>query len=121
VNTKRRNFFTAIVIWILVLLSLALTAATLFTNISSTTLKAGLVIGALVGALGGTILVLLNRRSKRLAFAQMTPEQRLIADEEEIGLATKLNLAVTVPAGASTRERKRAAKAALEQAATASG
>src|ERR1700676_1239583 len=53
VNTRRRNFFTAIVIWVLVLLSLALTAATLFSNISTTTLKVGFAVGAAIGLVGG--------------------------------------------------------------------
>jgi Mn2+/Fe2+ NRAMP family transporter len=50
VNTPRRNVFTAIVIWVLVLLSMALTAATLFPAISSTTLEAGLGAGVALGA-----------------------------------------------------------------------
>ena len=56
-----RNFFTAAVIWILVLLSLALTAATLFSNISSSTLKLGFLSGAIMGIVGGASLALLNR------------------------------------------------------------
>lgn len=56
VNTRRRSFFTAIVIWVLVLLSLALTAATLFKNIPATTLQVGLIAGVGVGAIGGARL-----------------------------------------------------------------
>jgi hypothetical protein len=116
VNSKRRNFFTAIVIWVLVLLSLALTAATLFKNISSTTLQVGFVVGALIGALVGGVMVLLNRRSQRLARAHLSPEGRALLDEEEFRLAAELGLNVTVAEGASARERRRAAKAALERA-----
>jgi hypothetical protein len=116
VNSRKRNFFTAVVIWILVLLSLALTATTLFKNISSTTLKAGFVIGALVGAVGGTIMMLVNRRSQRLALARLPLEDRAVADDEALALATDLGLAVTVPEGASARGRRRAAKKALEDA-----
>jgi Mn2+/Fe2+ NRAMP family transporter len=57
VNTTTRNVLTAIVVWVLVLLSLALTAATLFGNISGHTLIAGFSAGlavavASLGALG---------------------------------------------------------------------
>jgi Mn2+/Fe2+ NRAMP family transporter len=50
VNTAVRNIFTAAVVWALVLLSLALTAATLFGNISSSALTAGFAVGFGVGA-----------------------------------------------------------------------
>jgi hypothetical protein len=116
VNSRKRNFFTAIVVWILVLLSLALTAATLFKNISGATLQAGFIIGAGVGVLGGAVIVLLNRRTKRLAWARMTIAERAVADEETQALAAELGLHVTMPEGASTRERRAAAKAALEHA-----
>jgi NRAMP (natural resistance-associated macrophage protein)-like metal ion transporter len=116
VNTRRRNFFTAIVIWVLVLLSLALTAATLFSNISSTTLKGGFVLGAAIGLIGGLTVALLNRRSRRLAYARLTPERRAQADAEEVRLAMDLGLAIAVSPDASTHERRRAAKAALEEA-----
>ena len=64
VNTTKRNIFTGVVIWILVLLSIALTAATLFSNISSATLKLGFLGGAGVGIVGGTAVTLLNRRQR---------------------------------------------------------
>jgi hypothetical protein len=116
VNSRKRNFFTAVVVWVLVLLSLALTAATLFKNISGTTLQVGFIVGAAVGAIGGVIILLLNRRTKRLAQARMTPAERAVADEEEAALAAELGLQFTVAEGASSRERRRAAKAALEDA-----
>jgi Mn2+/Fe2+ NRAMP family transporter len=116
VNTRRRNFFTAIVIWVLVLLSLALTAATLFSNISTNTLKVGFAVGAAIGVIGGATMMLLNRRSRRREYAGLTPEQRAYAEEEELRLATELGLAVKMAPDASASQRRRAAKAALEQA-----
>jgi Mn2+/Fe2+ NRAMP family transporter len=116
VNSRKRNFFTAIVVWILVLLSLALTAATLFKNISGATLQAGFMIGAGIGVLGGALSVPLNRRTKQLALTRMTVAERAVADEETQALVAELGLQVTVPDGASTRERRRAAKASLEHA-----
>jgi hypothetical protein len=116
VNSRKRNFFTAVVIWVLVLLSLALTAATLFKDISSNTLQVGFVVGAAVGAIVGAMMVLFNRRARRLSLARLTPDESAQAEEEELSLATELGLAVAVPEGASRRERRRAAKAALEDA-----
>jgi NRAMP (natural resistance-associated macrophage protein)-like metal ion transporter len=118
VNSRKRNFFTAVVVWVLVLLSLALTAATLFSNISASTLQIGFMAGAGVGAIGGAILVLLNQRSHRLAVARMTREQRAVAAQEQAALAAALGLDVAVPEGASPRERRRAAKVALDHART---
>jgi hypothetical protein len=115
VNSRRRNFFTAIVIWVLILLSLALTAATLFKNISVATLQLGFLIGAAVGAIGGAILWALNRRSQRLAQAGLAPDQSPPEDEES-RLAAELGLTVAVDSGASLRQRRRQAKATLEDA-----
>jgi hypothetical protein len=61
-------------------------------------------------------MVLLSRRSQRLARAHLSPEGRALLDEEEFRLAAELGLNVTVAEGASARERRRAAKAALERA-----
>jgi Mn2+/Fe2+ NRAMP family transporter len=116
VNSRRRNFFTAIVIWVLVLLSLALTAATLFSNISSTALKAGFAAGAAIGLIGGATMILVVRRSRRLELAGLPFEQRVGREQEELRLAADLGLAVVAPAGASARERRGAAKAAIERA-----
>jgi Mn2+/Fe2+ NRAMP family transporter len=116
VNSRRRNFFTAIVIWVLVLLSLALTAATLFSNISSTALKAGFAAGAAIGLIGGATMMLVVRRSRRLELAGLPFEQRVGREQEELRLAADLGLAVVAPAGASARERRGAAKAAIERA-----
>jgi NRAMP (natural resistance-associated macrophage protein)-like metal ion transporter len=116
VNTRRRNFFTAIVIWILVLLSLALTAATLFSNISSTALKVGFAVGAAIGLIGGASMMLLSRRSRRLEYAGLSPEQRVEHEQEELRLAADLGLSVVAPPDASARERRAAAKAVIERA-----
>ena len=66
VNSTPRNLFAAAVVWVLVLLSLALTAATLFSNISSRTLVLGFAIGFGVGltALAGALVQQLLRRRR---------------------------------------------------------
>jgi NRAMP (natural resistance-associated macrophage protein)-like metal ion transporter len=114
VNSRRRNFFTAIVIWGLILLSLALTAATLFKNISGATLQVGFLIGAAVGAIGGAILWALNRRSRR-AHARHAADAGPPEDEES-RLAAELGLTMAVDPDATPRQRRRQAKAALEDA-----
>jgi hypothetical protein len=115
VNSRRRNFFTAIVIWVLILLSLALTAATLFKNISGATLQLGFLIGAAVGAIGGAILLGLNRRSQHLVSTGLAPEERPPEDEES-RLAAELGLTVAFDPGATLRQRRRQAKAGPEDA-----
>jgi Mn2+/Fe2+ NRAMP family transporter len=118
VNTRRRNFFTAIVIWVLVLLSLALTAATLFKNISATTLQVGFIAGVGVGAIGGAVMWALGRRSGRRAQVSHATNGAGAArpSDEAERLAADLGLAVSIAPAAPRRERRRQAKATLAQA-----
>jgi Mn2+/Fe2+ NRAMP family transporter len=82
-NTVRQNILAWTIVWSLVLLSLALTAATLFPNMSTATLEIGLAVGAATGILGGAVTIVLMRRSARLrdtaaiaaAFGDLDPRQ----------------------------------------------
>lgn len=55
VNTTSRNILAGAIVWVLVLLSLALTAATMFPNLSGSQLTLGLEVGAGLGVIIGII------------------------------------------------------------------
>lgn len=61
-NTLRQNIIAWTTVWCLVLLSLALTAATFFPRLSTTTLEAGLAGGAAIGVIGGAAVTITGRR-----------------------------------------------------------
>ncbi|WP_163506599.1 NRAMP family divalent metal transporter [Fodinicola acaciae] len=63
VNSVRQNVVSGAIVWTLVLLSLSLTAATLFPGLSTNTLEIGFAVGAGVGVLGGAALLLSNRQA----------------------------------------------------------
>ena len=63
VNSTKLNIFTAAVVWVLVLLSVVLTASVLFPDISSGAIVAVLGGGTLLGLVGGTYLLVRSRRS----------------------------------------------------------
>jgi hypothetical protein len=65
VNGRKTNVFTSIVIWILVLLSVILTASVLFPSISSGVILAVLGGGAALGVLIGGYLLARSRRQAR--------------------------------------------------------
>lgn len=65
VNTLRQNIFAWTTVWCLVLLSLALTAATFFPKLSTATIEIGLIAGAAAGVVGGAVVVLAGRRYDR--------------------------------------------------------
>ncbi|HUO38521.1 MAG TPA: NRAMP family divalent metal transporter [Mycobacterium sp.] len=62
VNTARQNILAWTIVWSLLLLSLALTAATFFPDMSTGTLETGLGAGAAVGLFGGAVVILAGRR-----------------------------------------------------------
>ncbi len=64
VNSIARNVVSGVIVWILVLLSLALTAATVFPNLTGVQLVDGLGLGAVIGALGGVGLVVRGRAKR---------------------------------------------------------
>ncbi|MDN2502831.1 divalent metal cation transporter, partial [Nocardia nova] len=63
VNTLRQNICAAIIVWALVLLSAALTAATFFPGLSTRTLEFGLGAGVLAGLAGGAVALLAHART----------------------------------------------------------
>ncbi|WP_067898428.1 NRAMP family divalent metal transporter [Nocardia vaccinii] len=65
VNTTRQNIVAGIIVWALVLLSLALTAATFFPHLSTASLELGFGIGAAIGLLGGVALAVTRHRGER--------------------------------------------------------
>ncbi|MEV7601166.1 NRAMP family divalent metal transporter [Kitasatospora sp. NPDC089797] len=58
VNTRRQNITAGVIVWTLVLLSLALTAATLFPDLTTAQLTWGFAAGAFLGLVGGTLIAL---------------------------------------------------------------
>ncbi len=67
VNSRRLNLFTGAVVWVLVMLSLILTAATLFPGISGETILTVLASGTTIGILGFAALTLWRGGSGRSA------------------------------------------------------
>ena len=75
VNSKRLNVFTAAVIWILVLLSIILTASVLFPGIGSAEILGVLFGGSAAGAIVGSYLSVGARRRLRSTNDVATPDQ----------------------------------------------
>ena len=69
VNGTKTNIFTSVVVWVLVLLSVILTASVLFPDISGTAILGVLLGGALLGLALGAMLLAQSRRSRRRALA----------------------------------------------------
>ncbi|MFE3793484.1 NRAMP family divalent metal transporter [Nocardia tengchongensis] len=65
VNTVRQNIVAGVIVWSLVLLSLALTAATFFPGITTANLELGFGGGVLVGVLGGAGMLIAWQRGRR--------------------------------------------------------
>jgi Mn2+/Fe2+ NRAMP family transporter len=63
-NGRWLNLFTGAVIWVLVMLSVILTAATVFPGISGTTMLGVLGLGTGVGIVGAAIVMLLRQRGR---------------------------------------------------------
>ncbi|MCM6774245.1 divalent metal cation transporter [Nocardia sp. CDC159] len=74
VNTTRQNIVAGAIVWALVLLSLALTAATFFPELSTAALRTFFAMGALVGLLGGGAIALARRRAERRAAERTAAE-----------------------------------------------
>jgi hypothetical protein len=62
VNTTRQNIAAAGIVWVLVLLSLALTAATLFPDLSAGAYETGFGVGVTVGVAAGVLIAWSRRR-----------------------------------------------------------
>ncbi|MBA0046622.1 NRAMP family divalent metal transporter [Mycobacterium sp. NPDC050853] len=70
VNSMRQNLFAGVIVWALVLLSLSLTAATFFPDLTTGQLKAFFAAGAGVGVLGGLAVVVGKKWTDRRAAVQ---------------------------------------------------
>jgi Mn2+/Fe2+ NRAMP family transporter len=94
VNTVRQNIVAWTIVWSLVLLSLALTAAVFFPNLSTGTLETGFGVGAALGIIGGAAVLAAARRSadrrdaERVAraFGGLDPDQVDELDHDTPGL-----------------------------------
>lgn len=95
VNSVRQNIFAWTTVWSLVLLSLALTASTLFPGLPTAVLKAGLLVGAAAGVVGGAAVIAIARRSadRRTAESVASAFGGLSTDEveelDDIGALTR--------------------------------
>lgn len=74
VNSTRQNIVAGVIVWVLVLLSLSLTAATFFPDLTTTQLKVFFVVGAGVGLLGGLFVSLAKRRAEHAAASAVAAE-----------------------------------------------
>ncbi|ALR13639.1 manganese transporter [Mycobacteroides saopaulense] len=83
VNTARQNVVAGLIVWALVLLSLSLTAATFFPDLSTAQLKAFFVVGAVVGLLGGAVIYAARKRADRAA-ARVTAADLGGLDPEQV-------------------------------------
>ncbi|OBI45914.1 manganese transporter [Mycobacterium kyorinense] len=95
VNSVRQNIFAWTTVWSLVLLSLALTASTLFPGLPTAVLKAGLLVGAVAGVFGGAAVIALARRfadrcaaeSVASAFGGLSTDE--VEELDDIGALTR--------------------------------
>lgn len=88
VNTLRQNVVAWAIVWALVLLSLALTAATFFPDLSTGALEAGLAAGAAVGVLCGAIAIIGDQgysdtRAAKLASPLGRAERRALREHDQ--------------------------------------
>ncbi|WP_142278323.1 NRAMP family divalent metal transporter [Mycobacterium europaeum] len=69
-NSARQNIVAWTIVWALVLLSLALTATTFFPGLPTSTIEAGLAVGAAIGVVGGAAVIIAGRRYSALRDAE---------------------------------------------------
>ncbi|OBI17233.1 NRAMP family divalent metal transporter [Mycobacterium sp. E2497] len=69
-NSVRQNIVAWTIVWALVLLSLALTATTFFPGLATSTIEAGLAVGAAIGVVGGAAVIIAGRRYSGLRDAE---------------------------------------------------
>ncbi len=93
INTVRQNILAGTIVWILVLLSLALTAATFFPDLATSTYEIGFAVGAGMGIAGGALIALSRRRDDRRlveqAFGDLDPDQITELDDAATGTLTR--------------------------------
>lgn len=73
VNGTKTNVFTSVVVWVLVLLSVILTASVLFPDLGGGAILGVLAGGTLVGAAAGAALLVQGRRRRRPSLPGTTP------------------------------------------------
>ncbi|ULP42704.1 NRAMP family divalent metal transporter [Mycobacterium lentiflavum] len=88
VNTLWQNVVAWAIVWALVLLSLALTAATFFPNLSTAALQGGLAAGAAVGVACGAVAIIGDQgysatRAAKLALPLGRAESRALRRQEQ--------------------------------------
>jgi Mn2+/Fe2+ NRAMP family transporter len=74
VNTVRQNIVAGSIVWVLVLLSLALTAATFFPDLPTATYEIGFGFGVGIGIAAGCLIALSRRRAGRRLVEQAAAE-----------------------------------------------
>jgi hypothetical protein len=93
INTVRQNILAGTIVWILVLLSLALTVATFFPDLTTSTYEIGFAVGAGMGIAGGALIALSRRRDDRRlveqAFGDLDPDQITDLDDAATGTLTR--------------------------------
>jgi Mn2+/Fe2+ NRAMP family transporter len=75
-NGTAMNVLTCVIIWVLILLSVILTASVLFPGITGTQIEAVLGGGGAVGLLGGVALLVRSRRREPVAVPRFSTAQR---------------------------------------------
>ena len=96
VNTVRQNIVAGSIVWVLVLLSLALTAATFFPDLPTATYEIGFGFGVGIGIAAGCLIALSRRRADRRLVEQaatelgdLDPDQIEELDEAATGTLTR--------------------------------
>lgn len=74
VNTIKQNVVAGTIVWILVLLSLALTATTFFPSLTTGQLELGFAIGAGIGLIGGALVALRSRAAQNATTQNATTQ-----------------------------------------------
>ncbi|OBJ62528.1 NRAMP family divalent metal transporter [Mycobacterium sp. 1423905.2] len=88
-NTLRQNIVAWTIVWGLVLLSLALTAATFFPHLSTATVEAGLAVGALTGLTIGAGAIITGRRGGDLTGMDAADYDRIIWCTPDLATLTR--------------------------------
>jgi Mn2+/Fe2+ NRAMP family transporter len=96
VNNVRQNIVAGTIVWVLVLLSLALTAATFFPDLPTATYEIGFGVGVGIGIAAGCLIALSRRRAVRRLIEQaaaelgdLDPDQIEELDEAATGTLTR--------------------------------
>ncbi|MBX9983181.1 MAG: manganese transporter, partial [Mycobacterium gordonae] len=97
----RQNIFAWAIVWSLVLLSLALTAATLFPQLSTKTIGIGLAAGLLIGMVGGAAAVRTGRREPAAVLTRT--ERRALRERDLADWSTPNVAALERPTMSPTR------------------